>query len=119
MFCPKCGNELDLFADKCLSCGKVFRGMSLDERMRLQRKPSIQNPEPKIRKEKRSFTKQFGAVRKPERTSTRIEYNNGYATPEGMSITGKRFRKGSFKKRANNEGTGFRLPSYGLGEYPY
>ncbi|WP_292749032.1 hypothetical protein [Methanobrevibacter sp.] len=55
----------------------------------------------------------------PKTTSTRIEYNNGYATPEGMSITGKRLRKGSFKKRANNEGTGFRLPSYGLGEYPY
>ncbi len=119
MFCPKCGNELDLFADKCLSCGKNFRGMSLAQRQKLQRKPFFQKSKPKAGKEKSSFTKQLNAVKGPVTTSTRIEYNNGYATPEGMSITGKRLRKGSFKKRPNNEGTGFRLPSYGLGEYPY
>ena len=33
MFCPKCGNELDLFADKCLRCGKSFKGMTFKQKL--------------------------------------------------------------------------------------
>ena len=40
MICPKCGNSLDLFADKCLSCGKSFKAMSLAERQRLEARPA-------------------------------------------------------------------------------
>jgi len=97
MICPKCGNEVDIFADKCLKCGKNFKSMSLAQRQKLDVRPKV----PKTQK-------------KPNSSKTRIEYNNGYATPEGMSITGRKMRKGSFKKRPNNEGIGFRFPFYGI-----
>lgn len=48
--------------------------------------------------------------KKPKPTKTRVEYNNGYAVGEGMSISGKKQRKGSFKRRNNNEGEGFVIP---------
>lgn len=41
---------------------------------------------------------------KPKVTKTLLEYNNGICTKEGMARNGKKFKKGSFKKRANNEG---------------
>ena len=99
MYCPKCGNELDLFADKCLKCGKSFKGLSLAERQKLEDRP----------RPKRHSTRQG---------TGRVEYNNGYATREGMSITGGRLKKGSFKKRPNNEGIGFHFSCYGLGQGP-
>lgn len=40
---------------------------------------------------------------KPKFTEPLLEYNNGICTKEGMARDGKKFRKGSFKKRANNE----------------
>ena len=45
MFCPKCGNELSLFADKCLSCGKSFMNMSLAERQKLEQLKPIIKPQ--------------------------------------------------------------------------
>lgn len=126
MFCPSCGNEMDLFADKCLSCGKMFVGMSIAQRKQLSRGPifqkakhAVKKRKPQTIKPKKSYRKQFSDVKKPKRTTARIEYNNGYATAEGMSITGTKLKKGSFKKRFNNEGSGMRLPRYGLGECPY
>ncbi|WP_298502656.1 hypothetical protein [uncultured Methanobrevibacter sp.] len=47
---------------------------------------------------------------KPAFNNTRVEYNNGYVVKEGMSISGKKQRKGSFKRRNNNEGEGFVIP---------
>lgn len=41
---------------------------------------------------------------KPKFTEPILEYNNGICTKEGMARNGKKFKKGSFKKRANNEG---------------
>lgn len=111
MICPKCGNSLDLFADKCLSCGKSFKGMSLAERQKLQKR----HP-PKRRVHHKRTPKRPS---NPNATKTRIEYNNGIACKEGMSYTGKRLRKGSFKKRPNNEGTRNSIGTYGLGQYPY
>lgn len=43
-------------------------------------------------------------------TKIRIEYNNGYVVGEGMSISGTKQHKGSFKRRNNNEGEGFTIP---------
>ncbi|WP_298522518.1 hypothetical protein [uncultured Methanobrevibacter sp.] len=48
--------------------------------------------------------------KKSKHAKTRVEYNNGYAVGEGMSISGKKQRKGSFKRRNNNEGEGFVIP---------
>ena len=111
MICPKCGNELDLFADKCLRCGKSFKSMSLAERQKLQQRPINQN------RRKASRRKTPKKATNPNVTKTRIEYNNGIACKEGMSYTGKRLKKGSFKKRPNNEGIGNRIPAYGLGQW--
>lgn len=100
MFCPKCGNEVDLFADKCLSCGMSFKSISMTERKKFNRKPRMSN---------RSIPKRSFKTQKPAPTG-RVEYNNGYATIEGMSIRGTRMKKGSFKRRNNNEGCGFSFP---------
>lgn len=35
-----------------------------------------------------------------------LEYANGYCVKEGMTLDGKKHKKGSFKKRRNNEGGG-------------
>ena len=111
MFCPKCGNRLsDIFVDKCLSCGMSFKNLSLSQRQNVF--ASSGKPE----------SKRFARSKRPSKskgktTEVRVEYNNGYATKEGMSKSGKKFRKGSFKKRPNNEGIGFRFPAYGLGDY--
>lgn len=48
--------------------------------------------------------------KKPKSNKSRVEYNNGYAVGEGMSISGRKQRKGSFKRRNNNEGEGFVIP---------
>lgn len=50
MFCPKCGNELSLFADKCISCGKSFKNMSLAERQKLEQLKPIIKPQRKSNK---------------------------------------------------------------------
>lgn len=117
MFCPKCSNELDLFAEKCLSCGTSFKSYTLAQRKALRKKPSRPAKDYLKKPVKSPF-------REPERlspkaTPVRIEYNNGIACKEGMSYTGSKLKKGSFKKRPNNEGIGFRLPAYGLGERHY
>lgn len=105
MICPKCGNEVDLFADKCLCCGKSFKSMSLAERQKLEVKP---------KKVKRTPEK---SKPRSDVTQTRVEYNNGIACKEGMSYTGRKMKKGSFKKRPNNEGTGMRIGFSTLGGY--
>ena len=68
MYCPKCGNELDVFADKCLKCGKNFRGMSLAERKRLEKQPA--------------------RAKKISSTPVRMTYDNGIPVGEGMSVCG-------------------------------
>ena len=92
MICPKCGNSLDLFAKKCLSCGKSFMGMSLAERQRLEtplkRVPKVT---PK-RKKKRVRSKP-----KIETTPIRMTYDNGIAVGEGMSVTGTKQRRGAHR----------------------
>ena len=107
MICPECGNEVDLFADKCLRCSKSFKSMSLAERQKLEVKP---------KRVKRTVRKSPKPA-KANTTQTRVEYNNGIACKEGMSYTGRKMKKGSFKKRKNNEGTGPRIGSYALGGY--
>lgn len=104
MICPKCGNNLDLFAEKCLTCGKSFKGMSLAERQKLEAKPK--------RAPKRAPKKSKPKINV---TETRIEYNNGIACKEGMSYTGRKLKKGSFKKKPNNEGTRSRIGFSGIG----
>lgn len=115
MFCPKCGNEIDLFADKCLSCGMNFKSMSIAQRKKFNRKPML----PKKRNIQRKVkTRVKGTAKSPTSSPTsRVEYNNGYATVEGMSIRGTRFNKGSFKRRNNNEGCGFSFPVNSLDHY--
>lgn len=113
MICPKCGNELSLFADKCLCCGMSFKNMTLAQKQKLQKKST---PRREISNSIRKDFKPSDHSKEPKKTNTRIEYNNGYAVQEGMSIHGTRLKKGSFKKRKNNEGIGFRFPHYGLGE---
>lgn len=121
MFCPKCGNHLtDMFAEKCLSCGMSFKNLSLAERRKLEKQPMIQNSKRPVISQKFSKTNVKNTQKSSRKTTeVRVEYNNGYVTKEGMSKSGRKFKKGSFKKRANNEGIGFKLPAYGLGEYPY
>ena len=92
MICPKCGNSLDLFAEKCLSCGKSFRAMSLSERQRLEARPArVPKATPK-KKEKR-------VRRKPEVKTTpiRMTYDNGIPVGEGMSVTGTKQRRGAHR----------------------
>ena len=93
MFCPKCGNELSLFADKCLSCGKSFMNMSLAERQKLEQLKPIIKPQ---RKSNRRHKK---PVKKTQNKTTevRVEYNNGYAVKEGMSITGTKRKRGAHR----------------------
>lgn len=115
MFCPKCGNEIDLFADKCLSCGMNFKNMSLSERKKFNKKPMFHKKREIPRKIKRKTKSSIkDSVKSP---TSRIEYNNGYATVEGMSIKGTRFKKGSFKRRNNNECCGFSFPVNSLDHY--
>lgn len=114
MFCPKCGNQLSLFADKCLSCGMSFKNLSFAERQKLERKSRYQNPK-RHSKPRRTSNKKQVKSNNPRKynnktTEVRIEYNNGYAVKEGMSKSGKKFNKGSFKRRNNNEGYGFSFP---------
>lgn len=113
MFCPKCGNEISMFADKCLSCGENFKNLSLAQRQELERncKPSHSKRIPRPKRTPKP------KVSRNKVTEVRIEYNNGIACKEGMSRKGTKLKKGSFKKRPNNEGIGFRLPHYGIGEY--
>ena len=77
MYCPKCGNEMDIFADKCLKCGKNFRGMSLAERKRLEDEPAI--------------------VRKIKSTPVRMTYDNGIPVGEGMSVCGGKQKRGAHR----------------------
>lgn len=108
---------MDLFADKCLSCGMNFKSMSLAERKKLNRK-SLTPKRDTPRKIKRKVKTHKTTVKSQNTSPTsRIEYNNGYATVEGMSIKGTRFNKGSFKRRNNNEGCGFSFPVNSLDHY--
>ena len=77
MYCPKCGNELDVFADKCLKCGKNFRGMSLAERKRLEKQPA--------------------RAKKISSTPVRMTYDNGIPVGEGMSVCGGKQKRGSHR----------------------
>ena len=89
MICPKCGNNMDLFADKCLKCGKSFKGMSLAERQKLEAKPITAKPIRKARpKAKRP---------KVKTTPIRMTYDNGIAVGEGMSVTGGKQRRGAHR----------------------
>ena len=77
MFCPKCGNRLDMFAEKCLSCGTSFKGMSMAERQRLELKPRIRRKEPKGIK----------SYSKIEPSSIRRIYDKGILVCEGLKIS--------------------------------
>ena len=74
------------------------------------------NKNKKARKNKRQKLKMPKKVKK---TSGRIEYNNGYPTREGMSYSGKRMKKGSFKKKRNGEHGGFSFKTPALGGRTY
>lgn len=89
MICPKCGNSLDLFAEKCLSCGKSFRAMSLAERQRLEARPA-RVPKAAPKRKKKAAKSQI----KIERTPIRMTYDNGIPVGEGMSVTGTKQRRG-------------------------
>ena len=92
MICPKCGNSLDLFADKCLSCGKSFKAMSLAERQRLEARPArVPKATPKRKKKP--------AKRKSEVRTTpiRMTYDNVILVGEGMSVTGTKQRRGAHR----------------------
>lgn len=92
MICPKCGNSLDLFADKCLSCGKSFRAMSLAERQRLEVRPA-RVPKAAPRRKKKTVK----SKPKVERTPVRMTYDNGIPVGEGMSVTGTKQRRGAHR----------------------
>ncbi|MBQ2654617.1 MAG: hypothetical protein IJF83_13775 [Methanobrevibacter sp.] len=64
----------------------------------------------KFHKDLKTLKKQHYSKNTKKKSKTRVEYNNGYAVGEGMSISGKKQRKGSFKRRNNNEGEGFVIP---------
>lgn len=92
MICPKCGNSLDLFADKCLSCAKSFKAMSLKERQRLEARPArVPKAAPK-RKRKRGERKVRVGT-----TPIRMTYDNGIPVGEGMSVTGTKQRRGAHR----------------------
>ena len=82
MFCPKCGNKVDMFADKCLKCGKSFRNLTMSERQRLELKP-------RVRQKRKSP--------KLETTPIRMTYDNGIAVGEGMSVTGTKQKRGAHR----------------------
>ena len=90
MFCPKCGNEMDIFADKCLKCGKSFKNISIAERKKLEFKPRI-----KQKSQKRN--KRVRKIPKIEATPIRITYDNGIPVGEGMSITGTKQKRGAHR----------------------
>ena len=90
MICPKCGNEMDIFADKCLKCGKSFKNLSISDREKLQYKP-VQ----KKRTGRRARRVESSA--KNETTPIRMTYDNGIAVGEGMSVTGTKQRRGAHR----------------------
>ena len=90
MICPKCGNEMDIFADKCLKCGKSFMNLSISERENLQYKPVQEKRH--IKKAKRDVSSS-----KNETTPIRMTYDNGIAVGEGMSVTGTKQRRGAHR----------------------
>ena len=90
MICPKCGNSMDLFADKCMKCGKSFRNMTLSERERLEFTPVVrQKPVKRSRRTR--------PAEKNETTPIRMTYDNGIAVGEGMSVTGTKQRRGAHR----------------------
>lgn len=92
MICPKCGNSLDLFADKCLSCGKSFRGLSLAERQNLEIK-RVKKPKAAPKRNKKLARPRPNV----ERTPIRMTYDNGIPVGEGMSVTGTKQRRGAHR----------------------
>ena len=88
MFCPKCGNKVDMFADKCLSCGKSFRNLSMAERQKLELKP---------RKKKTHAKKSKRSAPRIEPTPIRMTYDNGIPVGEGMSVTGTKQKRGAHR----------------------
>lgn len=83
MICPKCGNQLDLFSDKCMVCGKSFRNMSLAERQKLEGVPKA--------------AKRYPAKKSIKTTPVRMTYDNGIAVGEGMSVTGTKQKRGAHR----------------------
>ena len=110
---------MNLFADKCLSCGMSFKNMSLDEKQKFNRGAAVSKRREIPRRIKRKVkTHMSDGLKSPSSSPTaRIEYNNGYAVVEGMSIKGTRMKKGSFKRRNNNEGGGFSFSVNSLDHY--
>ena len=94
MICPKCGNEISLFADNCMICGISFKSMSLAERQRLNAVPPIRKtiPHPK-----RSVKPKRVVQPKVEKTPIRMTYDNGIPVGEGMSVTGSRMKRGAHR----------------------
>ena len=90
MFCPKCGNKVDMFAEKCLKCGKSFRNLSMAERQKLELKPRIKQKSAKKSKRKLS-------VPKIKATPIRMTYDNGIPVGEGMSVTGTKMKRGAHR----------------------
>lgn len=76
MICPKCGNEVDLFADKCLKCSKSFKNLSVEKRLEMENRYLID---------------------KNKTTPVRMTYDNGIAVGEGMSVKGGKQRKGAHR----------------------
>lgn len=91
MYCPKCGNEMSLFSDKCLSCGMSFKSMSIAQRQKFEGKPPVKNLK---RKSKHQVKK---SKPKAQTTPIRMTYDNGIAVGEGMSVTGTKQRRGAHR----------------------
>lgn len=90
MICPKCGNNVNLFADNCLKCGKSFRNMTLSERERLEFTPVVRQKPVK-------WSRRTRPSEKNETTPIRMTYDNGIAVGEGMSVTGTKMRRGAHR----------------------
>lgn len=86
MYCPKCGNQVDLFADKCLRCGMNFKSYSISQRKKLFNQPKTTK--------KRNKTIDSSNV-------------NGYQVEEGRSIHGGRLKKGSATSRDGSRFAGY------------
>ena len=94
MYCPKCGNQIDLFADKCLKCKMNFKSYSISQRKKLFM---------------RDNSSTILSKNRPARKTKTIDSSNvnGYQVEEGRSINGGKLKKGSHTSRDGSRFAGY------------
>ena len=92
----------------------LYRNPKKKSKKKKQKNKSKAKPANKKSKSKKNIKRDHN----PKSRTSIVEYNNGYPVLEGMSISGKPMKKGSFKKRRNGEKGGFVYKTPSLGGKP-